>query len=169
MRFIDDCINGISTRELSSPDGFKFLFNSSSLPYGRRTSLKYISIDGISGKVNIKSRPKYDNPCDLCLDNIRIDGSHPLILSLIILIKSHSHFAPIRDGWHTSFTGYYNKQYFRNNYMIGLRKDCPELSDKLNFILDLIMKLSAQQVDAPEPATMIFSACQHHIGRPGDL
>ncbi len=29
--------------------------------------------------------------------------------------------------------------------------------------------ISAQQVDAPEPATMIFSAWQHHIGRPGDL
>ncbi|GDY13299.1 NUDIX pyrophosphatase [Planctomycetota bacterium] len=28
---------------------------------------------------------------------------------------------------------------------------------------------SAQQVDAPEPATMIVSAWQHHIGRPGDL
>jgi hypothetical protein len=28
---------------------------------------------------------------------------------------------------------------------------------------------SAQQVDAPEPATMIFSAWQHHSGQPGDL
>jgi len=27
----------------------------------------------------------------------------------------------------------------------------------------------AQQVDAPEPATMIFSAWQHLSGRPGDL
>ena len=42
---------------------------------------------------------------------------------------------------------------------------------------DYIMKIQtifadytvAQQVDAPEPATMNFSALQHHIGRPGDL
>ncbi len=27
----------------------------------------------------------------------------------------------------------------------------------------------AQQVDAPEPATMVSPASQHHIGRPGDL
>ena len=33
-----------------------------------------------------------------------------------------------------------------------------------------ILKLKiAQQGDAPEPATMIFPAWQHHIGRPGDL
>lgn len=33
---------------------------------------------------------------------------------------------------------------------------------------NILLKI-AQQVDAPEPATKIFPAWQHHIGRPGDL
>ncbi|GDY13323.1 hypothetical protein LBMAG53_22010 [Planctomycetota bacterium] len=39
---------------------------------------------------------------------------------------------------------------------------------KIGFV-KYLNKISAQQVDAPEPATMISPASQHHIGRPGDL
>ena len=40
----------------------------------------------------------------------------------------------------------------------------------MNTIYEYITnRKSAQQVDAPEPATMIIFALQHRIGRPGDL
>ena len=48
----------------------------------------------------------------------------------------------------------------------SIETGCVKYYDEKTFTVKL---KNAQQVDAPEPATMISPASQHHIGRPGDL